>query len=109
MNTPFQPDYRHIVDAVRNRRPRRLPLYEHIVSPQIMETILGVAFAGHERAPGEDARPFFERVKELGTRFRNAARGYALGSGNSIPKYVPADGYLAMVRAAQAIRKGESA
>jgi uroporphyrinogen decarboxylase len=60
MSTTFQPDYRHIVDAVRNRRPARLPLYEHIISPQIMETIMGVSFAGHERAPGGDARAFFD-------------------------------------------------
>jgi len=33
--------------------------------------------------------------------------GYALGSGNSIPKYVPLENYLAMVRAAGAIREGE--
>jgi uroporphyrinogen decarboxylase len=49
----------------------------------------------------------FTFVVEQGTRFRQAARGYALGSGNSIPDYVPVDGYLAMVRAAQEIRAQE--
>ena len=39
-----------------------------------------------------------------GGRYRSLAKGYALGSGNSIPDYVPVDGYLAMVRAAQAMR-----
>ncbi len=49
----------------------------------------------------------YERVVEMGTQFRSAARGYALGSGNSIPKYVPVEGYRAMVAAAQAIRRRE--
>lgn len=37
-----------------------------------------------------------------------SARGYALGSGNSIPDYVPTENYLAMIRAAQALRQGEA-
>lgn len=43
-------------------------------------------------------------VTEEGARFRSAARGYALGSGNSIPKYVPVENYLAMVEAAKSLR-----
>lgn len=46
----------------------------------------------------------FEIVLERGLAYRRSAKGYALGSGNSIPDYVPVEGYLAMVRAAQAIR-----
>jgi len=49
----------------------------------------------------------FDLIVEKGTIYRKMARGYALGSGNSIPDYVPVDGYLAMVRAAQHIRKHE--
>jgi uroporphyrinogen decarboxylase len=48
-----------------------------------------------------------EEVFERGRRFRAAARGYALGSGNSIPEYVPVDGYLAMIEGAQHIRLSE--
>ena len=44
---------------------------------------------------------------EEGTRFRRKARGYALGSGNSIPEYVPREGYLAMVEGAKEIRRRE--
>ena len=47
-------------------------------------------------------------VYEKGRRFRAAAQGYALGSGNSIPDYVPMDGYLAMIAAAQRIRAEET-
>ncbi len=49
-----------------------------------------------------------EFVLENGIRFRETAAGFALGSGNSIPDYVPVDGYLAMVRAARDIRKREA-
>ena len=48
-----------------------------------------------------------DEVFEKGGRFRAAARGYALGSGNSIPDYVPVDGYLAMIEAARKIRQSE--
>jgi uroporphyrinogen decarboxylase len=50
-----------------------------------------------------------EEVVEKGTRFRQCAHGYALGSGNSIPDYVPVDGYLAMIEAANRIRALEPA
>jgi uroporphyrinogen decarboxylase len=48
-------------------------------------------------------------VLENGLRFRKRACGYALGSGNSIPEYVPVDGYLAMVEAVQILREEETA
>ena len=49
-----------------------------------------------------------EEVARLGTTYRATARGYALGSGNSIPDYVPVDNYLAMIRGAQRIRRAEA-
>ena len=48
-------------------------------------------------------------VIELGARFREATAGYALGSGNSIPDYVPVAGYLAMIDAARELRRREEA
>jgi len=51
----------------------------------------------------------YELVLERGLRFRSAAQGFALGSGNSIPDYIPTDGFLAMVRAGQEIRRLEAA
>ncbi len=50
----------------------------------------------------------YETVLEQGTRFRKRARGYALGSGNSIPEYVPQEGFRAMVDAANEIRRIET-
>lgn len=47
----------------------------------------------------------YTRIIEMGERFRREANGYALGSGNSIPDYVPVESYLAMVEAVQQIRQ----
>jgi uroporphyrinogen decarboxylase len=56
----------------------------------------------------EDRQTVYEEVIRQGTEFRNRARGYALGSGNSIPDYVPVENYLAMIEAAQEIRRRET-
>lgn len=49
----------------------------------------------------------FDSVYEKGKQYRAAAKGYALGSGNSIPDYIPVDGYLAMIEAVKKIRADE--
>lgn len=48
-----------------------------------------------------------EQVLKEGTQYRNNAKGYALGSGNSIPDYIPYKNFLAMVEAAKEIRENE--
>jgi len=40
----FTPDYHNILDAAENRVPKRLPLYEHLISDSIMEQALGTKF-----------------------------------------------------------------
>ena len=47
-------------------------------------------------------------VVDLGTEFRAKAQGYALGSGNSIPDYVPVENYLALIDGARILRERES-
>jgi uroporphyrinogen decarboxylase len=47
-------------------------------------------------------------VYARGRRYRAIAKGFALGSGNSIPDYVPVEGYLAMLEAARKIRAAET-
>ena len=47
----------------------------------------------------------FKYIVEKGTKYANMTNGYALGSGNSIPEYVPAEGYLTMIKAANKIRE----
>ena len=42
---------------------------------------------------------------EKGKKYRNSARGYGIGSGNSIADYVPEEGFLAMVDAVKELRK----
>ena len=49
----------------------------------------------------------FEKVRREGTQFRAMAKGYGLGSGNSIPDYMSVDGFMAMVDAVKAIRLDE--
>ena len=47
----------------------------------------------------------YKAVLEKGTRFRNMAKGYGLGSGNSIAGYVPVEGFLGMIDAVKTIRE----
>lgn len=56
-----------------------------------------------QKSPAE----IFDEVVEKTRRYRAAAHGFALGSGNSIPEYVPVQGYLAMIEAAKKIRTME--
>jgi uroporphyrinogen decarboxylase len=55
----FQPDSRHMLDVLANRRPARLPIYEHIISPLIMEQVLSVRFATLEQGSDRDLNEFF--------------------------------------------------
>ena len=55
----FIPDYGHMLDVLANRRPARLPLYEHKISPLIMEQVLGQDFAELENGNDADLAEFF--------------------------------------------------
>ena len=46
----------------------------------------------------------YNEVLEKGTLYRSKANGYGLGSGNSIPGYIPVDGFMAMIEATKEIR-----
>lgn len=50
----------------------------------------------------------FKTVFEKGTHYRKITKGYGLGSGNSIPGYIPVDGFLAMIEAVKKIREIET-
>jgi hypothetical protein len=56
----------------------------------------------------EKPETVFQTVLERGTLYRKTALGYGLGSGNSIPAYIPVDSYLAMIEAAKTIRRKET-
>jgi len=47
----------------------------------------------------------YRTILEQGMLFRDAAQGYGLGSGNSIPEYIPVDGFMAMIEAVKEIRR----
>ena len=56
---PFQPDYRHMLCVMQNKRPERLPLYEHLINTPVMEKILGYKFADLLLGNEPDQRSFF--------------------------------------------------
>ena len=49
----------------------------------------------------------YQKVLEEGVEFRNKAKGYGLGSGNSIPEYASVEGFKAMIDAVKEIRRRE--
>lgn len=49
----------------------------------------------------------YKYVLEKGTKYRQMAKGFGIGSGNSIPDYVPVESYQAMIDAAIKIRNNE--
>ena len=49
----------------------------------------------------------FREVLDKGTEYRSRSKGYGLGSGNSIPGYVPVEGFTAMIDAVKEIRRRE--
>lgn len=55
----------------------------------------------------EKPETVYQTVVERGTHYRQMAKGYGLGSGNSIPDYIPVDGFLAMIEAVKEIRRRE--
>jgi uroporphyrinogen decarboxylase len=55
----FQNDYRHMLSVLANRRPNRLPIYEHHISPVVMEKILGTQFAQLINGEVGDVAEFF--------------------------------------------------
>ncbi len=50
----------------------------------------------------------YDKVLNEGTQFRAMARGYGLGTGNSVPDYMEIDGYMGMIDAANEIRRRET-
>jgi uroporphyrinogen decarboxylase len=56
----------------------------------------------------EKPETVYQTILEQGAKYRKTAKGYGLGSGNSIPAYIPVDGFMAMIEAVKAIRSNES-
>ncbi len=58
----FKPDYRNIVKAARNVKPERIPLYEHIISPEIMEEVLDNNFKELYHGDKRDKLQYFKNI-----------------------------------------------
>ncbi len=62
----FQPDYRHVVDAARNREASRLPLYEHGFDSGVVEKVIGEPVGPLCRGSYEDKKQGYRRKAECG-------------------------------------------
>lgn len=56
----FQPNYENMVKTARNIEVRRIPLYEHIIAPEVMEKITNVKFADSIGGDDRDLDFFFQ-------------------------------------------------
>jgi len=59
------PDYANILSAARNIKPRRMPVYEHIISDRIMEQILYRRFADLYFGDSDDKREYFKNYNKF--------------------------------------------
>ena len=61
----FVPDYRNTVNAALNKKPDRIPMYEHSISTEIMEKISGKKFADLEKGNYSDKKEFFRHFSKF--------------------------------------------
>jgi uroporphyrinogen decarboxylase len=61
----FVPDYHNVVNAAENKKSDRIPLYEHIISPKIMERIQGEKFADLSEGGYSDKVEFFRHYNQF--------------------------------------------
>jgi len=55
----FIPNYKNLEDAAYNRKPKRTPLYEHLISAGIMERMTGWKFCHYYFLDKPDYDAFF--------------------------------------------------
>ena len=65
MKSTFTPDYQNILNAVNNIEAKRLPLYEHIISTEIMERIINTSFADLINGNDSDIKEFFKHYNKF--------------------------------------------
>ena len=61
----FTPDYTNIIKAAKNEKSDRIPLYEHIICPTIMERIQGKKFADLAKGNYSDMKEFFRHYSQF--------------------------------------------
>ncbi len=132
IKTNIIPQYQHIVSVIHSHGKPFL-YHSCGKNFAVMDDIIDIAKIDAKHSNEDDIAPFSEWVDRYGERIGNfggvdmdhlcsktekeiteivhdvmsyckGKGGFALGSGNSIPDYVPPEGYLAMVNAARAFR-----
>ena len=81
----FSPDYENTANAALNRKSARIPLYEHVVSHGIMETILGKKFADLFKGNFNDKKEFFRSFCEFYKKCGYDTVSYECGTGAIMP------------------------
>ena len=61
MTERFQPDYGHIEMVLHNKRPERLPLYEHHIDKPFIEKAVGTEFGMQGNGP-EDFEEYYRQI-----------------------------------------------
>ena len=56
----FQPDFQNIIDVAKNKKPERLPLYEHFINDDFMEKVLDKSFSQLREGDEGDLHQFFK-------------------------------------------------
>jgi len=64
-NRDFAPDYQHLLNAARNVEAERLPIYDHLISVEVMEDVLGRKFAELHNGNRADKKEFFRSFCEF--------------------------------------------
>jgi uroporphyrinogen decarboxylase len=63
--TSFKPDFRNVLQAARNIAPKRIPVYEHLISDKIMEQVLNKQFAQLLNGNLLDKREYFRNYNNF--------------------------------------------
>jgi uroporphyrinogen decarboxylase len=132
IRTHIIPQYQHIISVIHSYGKPFL-YHSCGKNFAVMDDIIEVAKIDAKHSNEDDIAPFSEWVDRYGDRIGNfggvdmnhlcfksepeiaeivrdvmsyckGKGGFALGSGNSIPDYVPPEGYIAMINAARAFR-----
>lgn len=86
VKTDFEPDYQNLVNAARNIRTERIPLYEHGISFGTIEKLSGVKFAHlFESQNMSDLRTFFRHYNNFHRMMGYDAVSWELGICSAFP------------------------
>lgn len=86
VKTDFEPDYQNLVNAARNIKAERIPLYEHGISFATMEALSDVKFAHlFESKDMSDLRTFFRHYNNFHRMMGYDAVTWELGMCSAFP------------------------